>query len=171
MEIIDEIVSEIDTYVDYVSALELIAKELNASIIQSPLQNFNDVMWHYKELYELEKNSDASGDEPTSIVHIYSIEEHLYCGLKDITIAIIDTIKYRIKKFLDADPGSYKKKQGLRTLYQEYKFLEINIKTNEIGQCSLHYMETAIISLKQLYIKTLELCRRLGIERTIIRGL
>lgn len=164
---IEEVAREIENYVDYVSVLQLMSKEMNAGISASPLINFKDALWHYSVLYE------TAGQEkqlPLYYCNVYALEEHLYIGLQDITLYILCVLKQRIRRFISFNSSSYKKKSKPRALLNDLKILELKIK-NDPDLFSLRKIEEAILELKDLYERTVDACRELGIERNIIKGL
>ncbi|ULQ60722.1 hypothetical protein K7I13_05480 [Brucepastera parasyntrophica] len=166
MDTIDNVAAEIDKYVDYVAALQIVAKEINAGMTVSPLHHFKDALWHYTQLYEIHKKDKNS---VAVYYHVTSIDEHLYCGLRNICLYIIHVLKFRIRRYLTHNPSSYKRKFRLRCLLYDYKMLEIKIK-NDSGPFVVKKIEHYIVVLKSLYIRTFDICRSMGTERTIVRG-
>ncbi|MDL2229960.1 hypothetical protein LJC14_06905, partial [Treponema sp. OttesenSCG-928-L16] len=70
----------------------------------------------------------------------------------------------------DNDFGSYKKKQPMRALFHEFKFLKIELVAKP-SSCLIECIENEILKLKDLYCQTADICKRMGMERGILRGL
>ncbi|MCP4136837.1 MAG: hypothetical protein GY754_38055 [bacterium] len=130
-DIINETAQEIDDYVSYTSALEMIAKEFNLPFNASPLYNFRDALNHYKSLYENSDNIDKVKIEENSIY------EHLFRGLKDIIIYITISLKFKLQ-FYSNDVitfDSFSKKNEYRKLIHKLKNIELDIRANSESMC------------------------------------
>ncbi len=166
MKSLEKVAADISIFVDYIVILQLIGIETNTPFNSSPLEHFKEALWIYSELYELYKEDP---DSPEILYYVASIEYHMRNGILDILLDIIETIKFRIKQFLQV-PGNYVKKSEIRNLHHEYKALEISIRMGP-RLYKIDHIEESIISLKNLYSKSLELCNKIGGARFIIKGL
>jgi hypothetical protein len=127
MKTVDDIASDINEYVNLSSTLEMTCKYLKIDLIASPLYNFRDALSHYILLYE----ADKQGNEEDKIGQIASIQEHLFRGLKDGYILIVNKMKYRVLKAIeDAETKTDDEKRDYRKLLHSYKKLEIGIRKN-----------------------------------------
>jgi predicted transcriptional regulator YheO len=90
---IDEIARDINSYVDISSKLEMSCKYLCIELAASPLYNFRDSLSHFIRHYEAKTNEEK-------IIEEASIEEHLYRGLKDGCVLIINAMKRRANNAL-----------------------------------------------------------------------
>jgi hypothetical protein len=121
---IDEIADDINTYVDISSMLEMSCKYLCIDLAASPLYNFRDSLSHFIRLYEAKTDEEKITEEA-------SIEEHLYRGLKDACILIINAMKRRINDALNRSLTETKEQErAFRKISHEYKKLEIEMRKN-----------------------------------------
>jgi len=122
MKSIEEIANDIDEYAKISSMLEMVCKYLKIPKTASPLYNFRDSLSHYIQLYETENDEER-------LAQATSIEEHLFRGIKDIYVYILDKMKIRISLALD-NSNSKNEEQDFRKLLHEYKKMEIEIRKN-----------------------------------------
>lgn len=122
MKSVEEIADYIDEYVRISSMLEMVCKYLKIPKTASPLYNFRDSLSHYIQLYETK-------DDETKISQGTSIEEHLFRGVKDIYVYILDKMKSRISVVLD-NAQSKDEERDFRKLLHDYKKMEIEIRKN-----------------------------------------
>jgi hypothetical protein len=121
---IDEIADDINTYVDLSSMLEMTCKHLCVDLAASPLYNFRDSLSHFILLYEAKTDEEKIAQEA-------SIEEHLYRGLKDGCILIINAMKRRANDALKNSLTKTKEQQrAFRQIAHAYKKLEIEMRKN-----------------------------------------
>jgi len=122
MKSIDDIADNIETFVRQSSILEMICKHLRIPLAASPLYNFRDALSHYIKLYEATDNEEKIRQEA-------SIDEHLFRGIKDIYVLILNNMKIRISDDLKNSNGTVVT-NSLRKLLHKYKNLEIEIRKN-----------------------------------------
>ena len=145
MKSIDEVANDIDEYARVSSMLEMSCKYLKIPKTTSPLNNFRDSLSHYIQLYE------ADSDEKR-IAQTTSIEEHLFRGIKDIYVYILDKIKDRISKALD-DAKNAPEEHDLRKLLHDYKKMEIEIRKNS-ESAIIRTMTPFVVSLTKTVLDT-----------------
>jgi hypothetical protein len=138
MKSIEEIANDINEYVKISSMLEMVCKYLKIPKTASPLYNFRDSLSHYIQLYEA-KDDDKKISQETSI------EEHLFRGVKDIYVYILDKMKIRISTALD-DAKNKNEERDFRKLLHEYKKMEIEIRKNS---------ESAVIRVMSYFVDNL----------------
>ncbi len=149
-KIINDIAEEIDNFVSFSSALELVAKEINLPYNASPLYNFRDALNHYRNMYENRDNLEIIKIENNSI------QEHLFRGLKDIFIYINNNYKFKLQYHLDVVGPSYsfKKKNKYRKLIHKLKNIELDVRANSETACirdlvpQIDALNTVIIDIK-----------------------
>lgn len=165
MKSLENVAADINNYVDYIVILQLIGLETNVPYNYSPLEHFKEALWLYSELYE---RYGEEPETPENTHYVASIEYHLRMGILDVLLDIIETIKSRIRQFLQL-PGNFVKKAEIRNLHHEYKALEISIRMGP-RLYNIEHIEDQIGNLKMLYSKSQELCNRIGGARFIIKG-
>ncbi|MBX7086661.1 MAG: hypothetical protein K1X70_09550 [Leptospirales bacterium] len=94
---IDEIAIAIDENATVISALELVAAELNIPLNASPLVNFRDALFHYVKLYP------NQSDPLLFAAQSASISEHLARGLKDMLLHMSHVLRLRLLAILNTN--------------------------------------------------------------------
>jgi len=122
MKSIEDIASEIEEFVQQSSILEIICKYLIIPLSASPLVNFRDALSHYIKRYEAKTDEEKLRQES-------SIDEHLFRGIKDICVHIINFMKNKISSILN-DSENRTQEHDYRKLLHKYKNLEIEIRKN-----------------------------------------
>jgi predicted transcriptional regulator YheO len=144
---IDEIADDINTYVDDCSSLEMTCKYLCIDLAASPLYNFRDSLSHFIRLYEAKTEEEKITQEA-------SIEEHLYRGLKDGCILIINAMKRRSNDALTRSLTETKEQQrAFRKIVHAYKKLEIEMRKNSESNI-IRTLEPFIEQLNELLVTT-----------------
>jgi hypothetical protein len=140
MRNIDEIANDINEHVNVSSMLEMVCKHLKIDLVASPLYNFRDALSHYIRLYEAKDESEKTAQES-------SINEHLYRGLKDGYVFIVNEMRDRVDAALTkSGKKTTKEERSLRAVLHEFKKLELEIRKNS---------ESAVIRNLTIFVENL----------------
>jgi hypothetical protein len=154
MKSVQDIVLEIEEFVQQSSYLEKLCELLDLSLVASPLYNFRDALSHYVRFY------DATTDEER-IAQTACLEEHLFRGIKDGILFIVYEMRGRVSSALNKCKlsGTRANVHDLRSLLHEYKDFELRLRQNSETGIN-RALQAFIMALGPVIAKTQEFFNR-----------